>query len=820
MKRKKLLSLALVITLLLALFAGCKPKPVDALTGADDDNTSPSSAPITSDVSARPTIYETAKLPIPFDPFALEMAEADPTRRQIYVYLDGRVYLERYSDIKENGDIVGQLMGVVSVNLDGENEQLVWMHEVMFDDPNAKVQTFTTLHTYSIDDDGNPWILLQYETQDSTDELAPTTTYSYEIFKYTANGELVGSTDIGAVVEKPRIRPDSRIVFDNDGNAYLSIIDRSTAEDIIAVYVFSGETAEFVCRGRWIQCYGMFRTRDGDAGYVFNANGYMDIGVHTLSNGTLTEKTYKHSFEYNYFEAFRGYGPFDALLYDGIKNVVYGYNFETQESVKLIDFAASEIATPRMPDAPSSFNYLCLGSLVALGDNEFLLSLGAEGLFKVTPSNALPTEKVTLTIGVVGADALLAPAVQQFNAQSKTTRIEIKDYTNSGSRTAEEAVAQFDLDVLRGQGPDIIRLSSMSPGKYINKGILADLTELFDNDSNVKREDLFENVLDLGKTGDKLYHVITHFAPMMLVGKTSVLGQPGEITVDKITSALAKYPTAQLLLDTPATSWVSLCSQLLLDEFVDWETGKCDFNNATFIALLNSATRMPPGVYEQTAASDAETHERLKAQFIKDVADNKILASVPVMLGLRSARLMRELFGEEMAFLGFPSSSSGSGNVLSPLMDLAILEASTHKTEAWEFISFLMQDGFEQTEGDSSILTNRSVFEARAAEEMTPMADRREAMVFEITPTSFWAIGVVSGDDLKDPRWADYHLTAEEIAMQRQAIEGITRLASTDVMIYTIITEETDAFLNSNRSAEETARIIQSRVGLYVAENS
>ena len=179
--------------------------------------------------------------------------------------------------------------------------------------------------------------------------------------------------------------------------------------------------------------------------------------------------------------------------------------------------------------------------------------------------------------------------------------------------------------------------------------------------------------------------------------------------------------------------------------------------------------------------------------------------------------MLRELFGEEMAFLGFPSSGN-SGNVLSPLLDLGILEASQHKAEAWEFISFLMQDDFSQVVGDSSILINRSAFDDRAAEEMIPMAERDSAIVFEITPTSFSTSQYVSGAELKDPKWANYHLTADEVAAMSDAIENITRLASTDLLIYAIISEEADVFLNGARTAEETARIIQSRVSIYVAE--
>lgn len=52
----------------------------------------------------------------------------------------------------------------------------------------------------------------------------------------------------------------------------------------------------------------------------------------------------------------------------------------------------------------------------------------------------------------------------------------------------------------------------------------------------------------------------------------------------------------------------------------------------------------------------------------------------------------------------------------------------------------------------------------------------------------------------------------------RALMSGITAFARTDISLRDIIDEETQAFFSGQKSAEETARMIQSRATIYVNE--
>ena len=84
-----------------------------------------------------------------------------------------------------------------------------------------------------------------------------------------------------------------------------------------------------------------------------------------------------------------------------------------------------------------------------------------------------------------------------------------------------------------------------------------------------------------------------------------------------------------------------------------------------------------------------------------------------------------------------------------------------------------------------------------------------------------------NGNKVEIPRysWGDgtievnvYALTQEEADQILELINTTTRTMTTDQAITEIVTSETEAYFAGSKSAEETAKMVQSRVSLYVNE--
>ena len=795
MKKHRIPALTLAAALLLTLLTACKTPDTPPNPDA------PSAQPIASGDTAEPARYVSERLSLPLDARVLEEVAADPTR-QIFAYRDGRIYLERYTDTTESGVIIGQTMEIFSVRLDGKGEQPLWSHNVAFEtDEHAKMRTFETVYSYAVDDGGNLWLILQFETQDNTDEASPVTELRYEISKFTADGTLVGSSAIdaqGSPFSVRRVPP----LFDADGNTYVLYTEGADAFH----GVFDAETAQFRSRNTLPpDTQTSANTRDGAVAVTFTGGD----GKRAFQ----TPDIHEYAGNRNFTAFFPGFGEWDILFADALEDGLYGYSFASGREEKLLSFVESGVTLPKN----GMVNVVPSGGLVVLENAEFLVSLGAEGLRTLRPSDAPPKEKVTLTVALSFPDGRVNNAAMLFNMAHDDVKIVVKAY-NDGMRHGSYADGiPLDLDIMRGDTPDIIGLINLSASKYINKGLLVDMMPYLENDTRINQTDLFENVLALCKTGDKLYHIVSNFGPEAFVGKKSLFGDDN-FTMAELSAALAKYPDAELIRIT-WEHWIQYCMEFMMDELVDWNTGTCNFNSPDFIALLESVKRIEYVADDMKVIESTAEFDSYLAEYSQLIDSNKLLLIDGRLPYSRSARSMSEVFGDDWAYLGFPSEKSG--NILFPQNDFAIMESCEYKDEAWEFISMLLRDESISMFGGYSI--NRNVFNKGMSEEMVPVIDRfpgsRISLGFSYDSFIHYE-GFSSADEVTDPRWLNYHLTEAEVATVREAVENITVRSDSDPFLLSIIFEEAEGFRNGARTAEETARIIQSRVSIYVAEQA
>ena len=77
-----------------------------------------------------------------------------------------------------------------------------------------------------------------------------------------------------------------------------------------------------------------------------------------------------------------------------------------------------------------------------------------------------------------------------------------------------------------------------------------------------------------------------------------------------------------------------------------------------------------------------------------------------------------------------------------------------------------------------------------------------------------------SGSDIIDTSADQFRVTQDDVDKVLELIDNIDITMSYDTSIMNIITEESSTFFAGQKSAEDTARIIQDRVRTYVSEQS
>jgi len=154
-------------------------------------------------------------------------------------------------------------------------------------------------------------------------------------------------------------------------------------------------------------------------------------------------------------------------------------------------------------------------------------------------------------------------------------------------------------------------------------------------------------------------------------------------------------------------------------------------------------------------------------------------------------------FGGDFVFKGYPAENR-DGNVFLTMQNLAISETCTDKDAAWEFLRIFLTEEYQRDNTIYSIPANKVVFEEQLKEFMKP--------------TGSW-IPLADGTEFEIKG-----LSQKQADMIRDIVNNITRVRSSDDTIWTLVSESASDFFNGLITARDAARIIQSRVSIYLAE--
>lgn len=108
-------------------------------------------------------------------------------------------------------------------------------------------------------------------------------------------------------------------------------------------------------------------------------------------------------------------------------------------------------------------------------------------------------------------------AMGEFQLENPDTKVDYQvGSTGEDGITTADALRNLSTELLAGKGPDILLLDGMPVDSYIEKGILADLSESLD--PRIQSGELLANVANTYRRDDKLYAVPARFSVPVLHG--------------------------------------------------------------------------------------------------------------------------------------------------------------------------------------------------------------------------------------------------------------------------------------------------------------
>ena len=540
-----------------------------------------------------------------------------------------------------------------------------------------------------------------------------------------------------------------------------------------------------------------------------SAGSYM---IHRLDadSGTVDEGTPIQGDAYN---ACQGNGEYDFFCTNGTN--FYGYKLGQEEPDKLFNWINCDVNG-------SSVNVLGVSSDGAVTGviSEWKESSNSYDYEMVTvkkvPYDSVP-KKENLTMAVLYLDYYMQDMIVKFNRSNPGYRVEIVDYSEATDGDWTAAANKLNTEIMSGKVPDIFCLNGLNYTQLASKGFLEDLYPYIEADPELDRDDFFSNILGAMEVGGKLCTTVAGVYITSAIGAASVVGDTPGWTYEEFNAALSNMPEGCTAFDEYVTrdQILQTCLALDMDSFVDWGSGQCNFNSQQFISLLEFAKSFPSefdwdNYSWETAAS---TEDRL--------------ASGQQMLVQTSAYSIDDIFynnyttfmGSPITYIGYPTAS-GTGNMFN-LTDsgYAMSSKSEHKDAIWQ----LLREFFTKEYHDENVYSLSSridVFEEKAKEATTIQYQQdaegnnildENGEPIPVVRYSMWNQHTQKAEEI-------YCLTQEQVDQIRELMESTTKMADYDNSIIEIVLQQAAPYFEGQKSAQDVAKLIQSKVNIYVNE--
>ena len=626
-----------------------------------------------------------------------------------------------------------------------------------------------------------------------------------------ASGNEIGRVDISDLAGKLGVEYVYANLFDRAGNLYAVTETEIIMLDPQLNKVFSVE-GEDIAGSPTLLSNG----RLGLLNYIYDEE--KETGAWTMK--TVDPEAQDWGEEYtlpeNAYNAYPGGGEY--LFYYQNGDSIYGYKAGAAEGEKIFSWIDSDINRSNM----EFFSFLPDGRVVVVtrewqSDN----SKVELAIMTATDRSQLP-EKTTLTYAAMYLGYDVRSQIIEFNKTSDKYRIEVRDYSEFA--TAEDSSAgltRLNTEIVAGNVPDMLETSSIPLRQYAAKGLLEDLWPFIENDTDIGgRAGVMEHVLNAAEQDGKLYEIFTNFAIRTVAGPKNIVGDRMSWTLADLQEALAKMPEGCAIFGQTDTKTDMLSNVMAqnADSFVDWSTGQCRFDSEDFKALLAFCNSFP-------AEYDWEnSQDEWEDPYTRIISGKQMLTSV-YFSQLRWDFLENDgLFKSQggAAFIGYPREDGGVGSSFTTNGGIAMSAACKDKEGAWSFMRtrLLSQSTDEESARYwSNFPVNKADFDKMVEEAMTVQYEQDEngqplldenGQPIEIKET--WWIS----DDLQLEQGA---VTQEQYDRFMALYNAVDSVYYFDEAIYDIVADMAGAYFAGDRSLDDTAAQIQSRVTLYVNEN-
>ena len=644
-------------------------------------------------------------------------------------------------------------------------------------------------------------------------------------------------------------------ITDADGKFEKSVyISNYTVEKTIQVFEEQtnfGITERFIFIDKYDgyeYCYDMHLT-ETLLGHVYQIKKY--LGDKRFSYGTSISNFFtvdlktKETKEYALYlptnlEMARIYCGSDKNYYYEDSNGIYQYQGNDQP-IKILDRYDSGLRS----DKEGVISIYILNSQAVF---EYNAGTGRLLLYRMSHIPDTDTRNV-IQIDVMGltteAQAWLADCVTQFNNQNDAYKIRLNMIGDIGGVILQDYYKEtIEEMLLYGSHPDMLVVGDIGVlESYYEKNVFLDLNERIS-------ARLLGCVRSIGGDGTGQYQIPLNMHLVTLAATASTV--PGQLTYDTFISIAEQLQDGQFLSAAFNITFFDIYS-----EFIDHDAKTSYFDSEEFRSafrglyeIQNDRTRYTDvyagalshgeQLYNSGMGNDLASYTRYGSEnqywtvngTVGTALENGDLKFLSVEFNnIRAFPALKMLFGDtEFTLCGYPSRSGSSAYISSDL-SAAVLWDTEYADGCAEFLNYLLSDSMQDAlvSKDAGIPVTYSALSAAIDKYRYSFYDKNTADAvynrntpgfISLQPMEYSAEWLPAFDQLTadEQKRRICEITEDDKQILLRFFEDLRPRRKTVSMVQSIINEEISYWENNARSLEETTKIIDSRLWIYLNE--
>lgn len=464
--------------------------------------------------------------------------------------------------------------------------------------------------------------------------------------------------------------------------------------------------------------------------------------------------------------------------------------------------------------------------LLRLEDGSFFIAYDGNILKHYTyDSEALAVPENKLSIYSLEENQGIRMAIVNYHKTHTDTYISYEiGMSGEDGVTQEDAIRNLNTAIMSGEGPDILVLDDLPIQSYMEKGILEDLSSIFEDE--LKGMNYFENITNIYQKEGKILAVPTRFSIPVIMGKPGIVDKIMDLDsfADTLKSvrqqeqkgsligAYTEENVLRLLYDVCAPAWIKEDGTIMKEELTNFLT------SAKKIYEIEKE-----GITPEELSRELERIESMKAyaktnydKSYRDVGirtmdyfleENKmVIGSINnIQNGYSELTSIMATFEEQHKIAAFQGQSSG---VFMPNTILGINASGNAKEKAMEAAAALLSEESQTLDTQTGFPVLKSAFDTFIDDPYYKPGNEE----------SIFSEAAFSGEDGTMINLTYKWPSQEQLSDLKSIVENMKTASVTDSNLESVILSMAPDALNGSKDIESVTNEIINKMQIYLSE--